>query len=159
MGYSDANVLSVPLPCCVCHGRKLSAYSIVTDSDTDTQIFTLTSLGYGGGNVDAVQQRVINQGLFFSQSVTIYDLSNGGNDVTSFEPDLCDFMAQCKVSPCMNAVCPMNSGAVCVEDYCGGCNTKWFCGTADVSAYCEQGPSICETLVANPEAGSTTLIH
>ena len=136
--YSDANVLSVPLPCCLCHGRKLSSYSIETDKDTDTQIFTLNSLGFGGGNVDAIKQRVLNQGLFFSQSVYVYDLSNGGS-VTSFKPDLCDFMARCKVSPCESALCPMNSGAVCVEDYCGGCNTKWYdilsCLFVEVCAY------------------------
>ena len=124
--YSDANVLSDPLPCCLCHGRKLSAYSIVTDSDKDTQTFTLNSLGYGGGNVDAVTQRVYNQGLFFSQSVSVYDLGPNGGEASSFDPDLCDFIAECAVSPCQNAVCAMNSEAVCVEDYCGGCNTKWY---------------------------------
>jgi len=132
----------------LCYGRKLSKYSIVTDTDKDTQIFTLNSLGFGGGNVDALKQRVYNQGLFFSQSVSVYDLNNEGS-VVSFEPDLCDFIAQCDVSPCLNAVCAMNAAAVCVEDRCGGCNTKWFCGTADVTAYCERGPSVCDALIAS----------
>ena len=140
--YSDANVLRVPLPCCSCHGHKLISYKIDTDVDTMTQVFTLTSLGFGGGSVDALKQRVLNDGLFFSQSVTVYDLSNGGSSVT-YEPDLCEFVAECLVSPCDNALCPMNSDAVCVSDYCGGCKAKWFCGTTDVTAYCDNGPSLC----------------
>merc|ERR1712154_374534 len=87
-------------------------------------------------------------GLFFSQSVSVYDLNNDGN-VVAFEPDLCDFIAQCDISPCLNAICAMNAAAVCEEDRCGGCNTKWFCGTADVTAYCERGPSVCDALVAS----------
>ena len=124
--YSDVNVLQVPLPCCLCYGWKLNTYTIEADpTNVYDQIFTLTSLGWGG-SVDTIQSRAINNGLFFSTSVTIYDLLNAGS--STFEPDLCDVIVNCEVSPCQSSTCSYYPTAQCIDDYCGGCNARWYCG-------------------------------
>jgi len=148
--YPKINILRVTLPCCICYGWRLNAYSITTDKSSMTQIFTLKSLGFGGGSVDAVKHRVINWGLFFSETVTVYDLNNGLVTTNTFKPNLCDFTANCFVSPCSVSKCPLNPGAVCMDDYCG-CNARWFCGTSDVTNYCDTGPQICPTQITKPE--------
>ena len=35
-------------------------------------------------------------------------------------------LVECLVDPCRSATCPAHPHAVCVADYCGGCNAKFF---------------------------------
>ena len=42
----------------------------------------------------------------------------------------------CFVNPCEGATCPGVEGAVCVADYCGGCNTLWVLNGEAVSHLC-----------------------
>ncbi len=125
--YSDINIIKVALPCCICHSYRLITYSITTNTVDMTQVFTLTELGWGGGQIDAVKSRVFNNGLFYSDTLTVYDLSRGGV-ANSFKPNLCNFMARCRVEPCsdLSLKCTYNPTARCVNDYCGGCNAKWY---------------------------------
>eukprot|EP01083_Nonionella_stella_P105600 303854_1 len=58
--YSNANVMRIALPCCLCHGSRLVRYNIVVDSVQKKHIFTLNALGFGGGNVDSIMKRVFN---------------------------------------------------------------------------------------------------
>ena len=133
------NVMSIPLPCCLCYSRRLSAYSIVKDEATRTQVFTLSSLGFGGGSVDGAMGRVLNWGLFYSDSLKLFDL--GGTDLLNsasflkeFEPDLCDVVASCAVSPCSVATeCGYNPTAVCVDDYCGMLWVEMLCLSMNAS--------------------------
>lgn len=70
--------------------------------------------------------RVFNWGLFYSESLRVFDLDgttdllNSATLLKTFEPDLCDVMAQCIVSPCSVApACGFNPTATCVDDFCG----------------------------------------
>ena len=46
---------------------------------------------------------------------------------------------QCVVDPCQNATCSSDSRAVCVADYCLGCNARWFVGFEEVTDMCTTG--------------------
>jgi len=143
------NVLSIPLPCCLCYGQRLSAFSITKNEAARTQIFTLSSLGFGGGSVDGLMGRAFNWGLFYSDTVKLYDLTaealpDAVASPKTLDPDLCDVIASCPVSPCSLAVdggCPFNPTAKCMDDVCGGCNARWLCGNTDITNQCDATPA------------------
>ena len=180
--YSDVNVLQIPLPCCLCFGWSLSTYEITSDpTGVYDQIFTITSLT-SGGNVDTIKERAISIGLGYGNTVTIYDLSNGGSSV--FQPNLCDVIVDCTVSPCANSTCPYNPTAKCIDDTCGGCNAKWYvlllllytakkrcevvdfivhclyifryCGSWDITTSCDEDPWDYECPTTAPTEDPTT---
>ncbi|XP_064384618.1 kielin/chordin-like protein [Halichondria panicea] len=43
----------------------------------------------------------------------------------------------CFADPCMFATCPAHPDAVCVADYCGGCNARFFIGKKEVTDTCK----------------------
>lgn len=158
--YSTGNVIQTALPCCLCYGWSLTQYSINPDpTGVYDQVMTLTSMGFGGGYVDDQKLRAFNWGLGYSSQVSIYDLSTGAPVVGSpFEPDLCDFMANCLVDPCQSSSCPYNPTAVCRADYCGGCNARWYCGESDITMNCDSTPQqtfTCPTPTPEPTPAPT----
>nr|KAI8760375.1 hypothetical protein BgiMline_007528 [Biomphalaria glabrata] len=50
-------------------------------------------------------------------------------------PKLCANIVNCFVRPCQFAQCSV-SGAVCMDDYCGGCNARWYVGNTEVTSQC-----------------------
>ncbi len=85
-------------PSLLCYGSTLKLYSITTDLNRMTQVFSMKSLGFGGDKVDVIQQKVFNYGISFSKSITVYDLIDGGVAHT-FTPNLCDILVPPTV-PC-----------------------------------------------------------
>ncbi len=47
-------------------------------------------------------------------------------------------LVSCFADPCMFATCPAHPDAVCVADYCGGCNARFFIGNNEVTATCSK---------------------
>lgn len=43
----------------------------------------------------------------------------------------------CKVDPCEVSSCDGVSDAMCVADYCGGCNARWYKNDIEVTNSCE----------------------
>jgi len=133
--YSTVSVLQRELPCCLCDGYTLLQYSVTSDPSGDyDEILTLDAVGFNGGFVDSVTQRAIKWGPY-GQSVRVYDLSGTGS-LTTLEPDLCPGYVDCLMSPCLNAECPYDANARCVEDYCGACTARWFCGSVEITDLC-----------------------
>eukprot|EP00731_Ephydatia_muelleri_P008209 Em0004g547a len=48
-------------------------------------------------------------------------------------------LGQCLIAPCRYAHCDNYPSAVCVDDYCGGCNARFFVGKIEVTSLC--GPA------------------
>ena len=48
----------------------------------------------------------------------------------------------CLVDPCRFAQCPNHPDAVCVADFCGGCNARFFVGKKEVTDTCSELQSI-----------------
>ncbi len=40
-------------------------------------------------------------------------------------------LVDCFVSPCQFSLCPAYPEAVCEDDYCGGCNARWYVQQGD----------------------------
>ncbi|OQV14518.1 hypothetical protein BV898_11240 [Hypsibius exemplaris] len=53
-------------------------------------------------------------------------------------------LAECLVAPCQVSRCSNMLGAVCHNDYCGGCHARWFVGQFEVTNRCttNAAPSI-----------------
>ena len=49
---------------------------------------------------------------------------------------------QCLIAPCTFAHCDNYPTAVCVDDYCGGCNARFFVGKIEVTSLCGPGRPI-----------------
>ncbi|KAK3104100.1 hypothetical protein FSP39_024411 [Pinctada imbricata] len=45
----------------------------------------------------------------------------------------------CLVDPCSIATCPKYPTANCRDDFCGGCNARWFIGDTEVTKKCDKG--------------------
>ena len=43
---------------------------------------------------------------------------------------------QCFVAPCSVTKCARHPEAVCIDDYCGGCNARFFVGSREVTRRC-----------------------
>ena len=56
-------------------------------------------------------------------------------------PDLCDVVVNCYLDPCLLSTCPQNPTAICVSDYCGGCNARWYYGGSDITMSCDTTPT------------------
>ncbi|BFZ05248.1 hypothetical protein BsWGS_08287 [Bradybaena similaris] len=49
----------------------------------------------------------------------------------------CDtYYVNCAVSPCRFNTCDAVPEAICVANYCGGCNARWYRGSEDVTDQC-----------------------
>nr|KAI8752082.1 hypothetical protein BgiMline_014800 [Biomphalaria glabrata] len=53
-------------------------------------------------------------------------------------PTQCPNMVYCFVAPCGLARCSV-LGAVCHDDYCGGCYARWYVGSKEVTSQCTSG--------------------
>ncbi len=47
-------------------------------------------------------------------------------------------LVSCFADPCMFATCPAHPDAVCVADFCGGCNARFFIGKKEVTDTCSK---------------------
>ena len=59
--------------------------------------------------------------------------------ISSTGPSMCPPdkpLVNCIVDPCMFAMCSNHPNAVCVADYCGGCNARFFIGKIEVTETC-----------------------
>ncbi|KAH9518774.1 hypothetical protein Btru_006219 [Bulinus truncatus] len=49
---------------------------------------------------------------------------------------ICSNIVNCFVAPCRFAVQCSVPGSVCQDDYCGGCNARWYVGSTEVTSQC-----------------------
>ena len=68
--------------------------------------------------------------VFLSECLSEYPLNTTGSCPDGTQP------VNCVVNPCQWATCPVVKGAICVADYCGGCNTLWVLNGEAVSHLC-----------------------
>ncbi|RUS91088.1 hypothetical protein EGW08_001113, partial [Elysia chlorotica] len=61
-------------------------------------------------------------------------VSDGDSQVPS-QPDNC--ASNCLFPPCLYSICAAQPKAVCRNDYCGGCNARFFLGSRDVTSTCQ----------------------
>ena len=45
-------------------------------------------------------------------------------------------LVNCFVAPCSVTTCPRHPNAICIDDYCGGCNARFFVGSREVTRSC-----------------------
>ena len=55
----------------------------------------------------------------------------------------CEDPVNCLVDPCVGTTCQRFPDAVCVSDYCGGCNARFFQDGQEVQCEGEQIASYC----------------
>eukprot|EP01083_Nonionella_stella_P009683 27769_1 len=154
--YSAVNVIQVSLPCCICYGHALKKYTITTATTSvgTVQVMDVSGLGFSGGKVDVVEERAFGLGISYSTQVSVYDLSTD-SDASVYIPELCDVMEDsmtcnaCSVANCVYDFSAIN--ADCVNDYCGGCNARWLCGSEDITDRCDA------TLSGPPEMCTSTV--
>ena len=63
-------------------------------------------------------------GIFVLQTLCAFSKIVGSNSTYT---NKCDgVMVRCFASPCASAVCDKYPEAICIDDYCGGCNARFF---------------------------------
>ncbi|CAG5123263.1 unnamed protein product, partial [Candidula unifasciata] len=71
---------------------------------------------------------------------------NNTNVTSQCAGDLCPAGVKtfnCFVAPCDVSTCPRYPNARCVDDYCGGCNARYFVNDTEVTRFCPSSPEVC----------------